>query len=120
MKRAAPSRGAEGALPEPATDRDSAAQPTERQQFIAQSATAVGQAWAERWRQDLHREGRPTAGGWPGTLREARTQVEIALPGELLRRKMPAITGVERELAARTAYASARDEWRRHLEPEAP
>ncbi|WP_165374351.1 MULTISPECIES: hypothetical protein [Sorangium] len=115
-----PSGGAEGAPPEPATDRDSAAPPTDRQRFIEQSATAVGQAWAKRWRQDLHREGRPTAGGWPGTLREARTQVESSLPGELLRRKMPAITGVERELAARTANASARDEWRRHLEPETP
>ncbi|WP_437752957.1 hypothetical protein [Sorangium sp. So ce1389] len=46
--------------------------------------------------------------------------MEITLPGEMLHRKMPAITGVERELAARTAYASARNEWRRHIEPETP
>ncbi|WP_437716756.1 hypothetical protein WME95_10630 [Sorangium sp. So ce327] len=46
--------------------------------------------------------------------------MEITLPGELCHRKMPAITGVERELAARTAYSSARDEWRRHTDPEIP
>ncbi|MGK3986604.1 hypothetical protein WMF37_36625 [Sorangium sp. So ce291] len=120
MKREAPSQGAESAPSGPAADQDSSAQTTARQRFIEQSATTLGQAWARRWRQDLHREGRPAAGGWPGTLREARTQVEITLPGEMLHRKMPAITGVERELAARTAYASARNEWRRHIEPETP
>ncbi|WP_437574496.1 hypothetical protein [Sorangium sp. So ce887] len=120
MKRAAPSQGAESAPSEPETDPENSAQTTARRRFIEQSATTLGQAWAKQWRQDLHREGRPAAGGWPGTLREARTQVEINLPSELLHRKMPAITGVERELAARTAYASARNEWRRHLEPETP
>ncbi|KYF69444.1 hypothetical protein [Sorangium cellulosum] len=120
MKTVAPSHGARSAPSEPASDQDSSAQTTARQQFIEQSATTLGQAWAKRWRQDLHREGRPAAGGWPGTLREARTQVEITLPTEMLHRKMAAITGVERELAARTAYASARNEWRRHLEPETP
>jgi hypothetical protein len=120
VKRAAPSQGAERAPSEPGADQDGSAQAAVRQRFIEQSANALGQAWARRWRQDLHREGRPAAGGWPGTLREARTQVEITLPGELCHRKMPAITGVERELAARTAYSSARDEWRRHTDPEIP
>jgi hypothetical protein len=91
-----------------------------RRTFIEQSAIALGQMWAERWRQDLHREGRPAAGGWPGTLREARTRVERTFLVEMRCRKMPAITEVERELAARTAYASARSEWRRHLDPETP
>ncbi|WP_437671077.1 hypothetical protein [Sorangium sp. So ce131] len=104
----------------PDTDAEGSAQTDARRTFIEQSAVALGQTWASRWRQDLHREGRPVAGGWPGTLREARLQVENTLPGELRHRKMSPITGVERELAARTAYASARVEWRRHLEPEAP
>lgn len=120
MKRAAPSQGAESAPSEPAADQDGSVLTTVRQQFIEQSANALGQAWARRWRQDLHREGRPAAGGWPGTMREARTQVEITLPGEMRHRKMPAITGVERELAARTAYSSARNEWRKHTDPEIP
>lgn len=92
----------------------------ERRKLIEERAVALGQTWAERCRQDLHREGRPAAGGWPGTLREARTRVEHALRIELGGRKMAAITEGEREIAARAAYASARDEWRRHLDPEVP
>ena len=92
----------------------------ERLRVIEESAIALGQTWAEGWRRDLHREGRPAAGGWPGTLREARTRVERALLIEMRGRKMPAITEGEREIAARVAYASARTEWRRHLDPETP
>jgi hypothetical protein len=88
--------------------------------LLEASAIALGQSWARRWREDLHREGRAAAGGWPGTLREARTHVEQLLVLEMRRLKMPLITGAERELAARTAYASARTEWRRHLDPEVP
>lgn len=111
----------EGSAPsEPDLDTAGLARTAERSAFIEQSAIALGQTWAEGWRHELHREGRPAAGGWPGTLREARTRVERTLLGELLRREMPAITETEREVAARTAYASARNEWRRHLDPETP
>jgi hypothetical protein len=36
----------------------------------------------------------------------------------MARRNMPALTDAEREVAVRTVYASARDDWRRHLDPE--
>lgn len=108
---------AQGAEP---ADPAALAQATARRAFIEQSAVALGQTWAARWRQDLQREGRPAAGGWPGTLREARIYVERALFLEMKGRKMAAITGEEREIAARAAYASARSDWRRHLEPESP
>ena len=88
--------------------------------FVEQSATALGRVWAQECRRDLHREGRPAAGGWPGTLREARMRVDQALRIEMRIRKMDAINSGERELAARTTYASARNEWRRHLDPEIP
>jgi hypothetical protein len=91
-----------------------------RNQFLEQSARTLGQTWARRWREDLRLEGRPAAGGWPGTLREARAHVQWSILAEMTRRRMPAITEAERELAARTAYASARCEWRKHLEPEGP
>jgi hypothetical protein len=91
-----------------------------RRSFIEQRAAALGRTWAESWREDLHREGRPAAGGWPGTLREARTRVGGTLAAEMLHRKMPVITEDERELAARTAYASARSAWRSLLDPELP
>jgi hypothetical protein len=91
-----------------------------RRGFIEETATTLGRTWAVGRRRDLQREGRPASGGWPGTLREARALVEHALPMEMQGRSMNAITEPERELAARTAYASARNEWRRHVEPESP
>lgn len=101
-----------------------AAQPRPREAarrlFLERSAVTLGQTWAEEWRADLRREGRPAAGGWPGTLREARVRVERFLLAEMSRRKMAAVTEAEREVAARAAYASARHEWCRQAEPEAP
>jgi hypothetical protein len=91
-----------------------------RRALIEQSASAVGLSWSEGFRADLRREGRLPAGGWPGTLREARGRVDQALPHELRRLKMPAITEAERALAVKTAYASARNDWRRHIQPEGP
>ena len=91
-----------------------------RRLFLEQSAVTLGQSWADQWRDDLRREGRPAAGGWPGTLREARVRVEHHLLAEVTRRKMSAVTEAEREVAARKAYASARAQWCRQAEPEAP
>jgi hypothetical protein len=94
--------------------------PAERLALLEQSAIDLGLRWAKQQRQELHREGRPAAGGWPGTLREARTRVEQDILPKVARRVMAPVTREERERAARTAYASARSEWRRNLEPEAP
>lgn len=108
----------------PAPGAAAAAQPRPREAarrlFLERSAVTLGQTWAEEWRADLRREGRPAAGGWPGTLREARVRVERFLLSEMSRRKMAAVTEAEREVAARAAYASARHEWCRQAEPEAP
>ena len=87
---------------------------------LTESAISLGQTWAEECRAELLREGRPAAGGWPGTLREARVRVERLLLGKLSPRHLAAVTGDEREVAARAAYASARVEWCRRAEPEAP
>lgn len=119
MKPPSPDQGGESSPAEQDDARRGGAA-SERSRLIEQSAITVGRTWAEQWRRALHREGRPAAGGWPGTLREARTHVQHALLAAMASRKMPAITGDERESAARTAYASAREEWRRHLEPETP
>lgn len=86
--------------------------------FIEQAAVALGRSWAEGRREELRREGRRAAGGWPGTMREARGCVERALPLELRGQKMAAITAEERELAARAANASARTVWLRGADPE--
>lgn len=89
-----------------------------RRALIEQSAAALGQIWAVGCREELRREGRAVAGGWPGTLREARSRVGYALQQEMQRRKMAAMSEEEREIAARTAYASARVEWLKQSEPD--
>ncbi|EYF07679.1 hypothetical protein [Chondromyces apiculatus] len=104
----------------PEAETIASARATERRKFIEQRAIALGQSWAQGWRRDLQQQGRAVAGGWPGTLREARTYVERALATELRGRKMTAISTAEREAATKVAYASARNEWRKHVEPEGP
>jgi hypothetical protein len=75
---------------------------------------AVGLAWARRCRADLLEAHRPAAGGWPGTLSEARAVVASHLAAELkgFGRERP--TDAEREQIARVAYGSARRDWLEH------
>jgi hypothetical protein len=97
----------------PGDAADAAERPSPRRAFIEATAAALGQTWAEDRRRDLHREGRLAAGGWPGTLHEARTLVGHAFVGRMKGRGLAAITEQERTLAVRTAYATARTAWRR-------
>ncbi|HRI53957.1 MAG TPA: hypothetical protein PLW65_27650 [Pseudomonadota bacterium] len=96
------------------------APPSVRRAVIDALATAFGQSWARRSREELHREGRAAAGGWPGTVGEATAYVAQALLSDQHRLPSPMLTTAERELLTRAVYASARHEWLRHLDPEAP
>jgi hypothetical protein len=87
-----------------------------RRLSLERSAITLGRTWAEERRRELRAEGRLAAGGWPGTVREARLRVDRFLLDELPRQT---VTDTEREVAARAAYASARSEWRRNADPEA-
>jgi hypothetical protein len=98
-----------------AADRASA-----RRVFIEETAAALGRKWAIGCRSELHQEGRAAAGGWPGTLHEARLLIGRSLPTEVSGRNMATITEAEREIAVRAAYASARSEWLRNAETEPP
>lgn len=89
-----------------------------RQALIAETADAAGRSWAEQRRRELRKEGRRAAGGWPGTMREARGVIERALEPELRVRHMDAVTAEEREGAARATNASARSSWLRAAEPD--
>jgi hypothetical protein len=82
-----------------------------RQAVIERTAVALGLAWADGWRQDLRQQGRSASGGWPGTMREARMRVGHTLRVEMDGKALPALTEVEREVAARKVYASARGAW---------
>lgn len=68
---------------------------------------AVGDAWVESVLVLLRRDNRPTAGGWPGTLREARARTFAHLTG----RRGAAVSADELELATRAVYDRARHRW---------
>lgn len=68
-------------------------------------AEECGRKWADSVRGDLVREGRRAAGGWPGTMSEARTRLDVMVqPGA---RTSP----TERERLARLLYGAARESW---------
>jgi len=60
-------------------------------------------------RERVHAEGRPAAGGWPGTVTEARARLSAAVPGNLP-------PEVQRALA-KLLYSTARDAWLEQREP---
>lgn len=120
IRKSTPEPTAEPESARPGEPPPATAGSIKRKAFLEHIAADLGRAWAEQWRRDLQGQGRPAAGGWPGTMREARACIESALPTVLERRKMAAITREERESSARAAYASARLEWRRHADEEAP
>ncbi len=77
-------------------------------------AASVGSDWAVARVRELHAAARTVAGGWPGTLREAKGQVIAALS-----RSGVAAPEPERlEALARAAAAAARTCWSRHAEPD--
>jgi hypothetical protein len=66
-------------------------------------ATAIGEAWANELVRSLRSDDREVIGAWPGTLREARMRVRVAVP-----RRLDA--GLLEELA-RVANLAARRGW---------
>jgi hypothetical protein len=74
-------------------------------------AEHVGRRWAAELRAAIVSEKRRAAGGWPGTLREARTHVAISLIPWLRSNGQAAVTSEQCEGAARVVYASARKVW---------
>lgn len=82
-----------------------------RRALVVQAAVSAGDVWAKWWRAELERQGRQVAGGWPGTLSEARARVIEAVLPEVRKLGMREMTFEERELAAKTLYATARRRW---------
>ena len=78
-----------------------------RDAFLESHAQAIGDAWVEQVRTELRRDDRDAAGGWPGTLSEARAHTSAHFArGEL--------TGAELEVAAHAVYGRARSQWLAH------
>jgi hypothetical protein len=83
----------------------------ERQALLDGSAKTVGDRWAQGWRDELRAADRPVAGGWPGTLGEARALSRAHLSREIARLRATAPTPDELERTARATYARARAAW---------
>lgn len=82
---------------------------------LAEAARGVGERWAQGWRSELQGQGRAAAGGWPGTLGEARARVMAFFAEELDGEEQ--LTPDELGWATKAAYASARRDWLARAEP---
>jgi len=82
---------------------------------LERAVEAAGHAWAIEWADALRREGRAVAGGWPGTLSEARVRV-VACARQAGRQRTT--THAEIERLTKKAYEAARTSWLSRCEPE--
>jgi hypothetical protein len=84
-------------------------------------AELTGLEWAERWFERVEREQRLVAGGWPGTMSEARAQVVHALVPWLRERgQWPTADVTNFEATARVLYVAARAAWLQRSVAAAP
>jgi hypothetical protein len=81
-------------------------------------AELVGRMWAAELRAAIVSEKRRAAGGWPGTLREARAHVAVSLLPWLRNNGQAPVTSEQCEGAARLVYASARKVWLENRDTE--
>lgn len=84
----------------------------------ARHAQSVGETWARETVQLIHAEQRLAAGGFPGTLTEARSRVLVAVIPWLAARGRPSAKTQELESMARAVYQAAKTAWSTLREPE--
>jgi len=82
-----------------------------RQTLLEECAAKSGALWAESLCEALRREQRPVAGGFPGTIPEARARVATELQVSLSRLRLSPIEPEELSRAVAIAYARARRDW---------
>ena len=83
----------------------------ERTTLLLESATMVGASWAQALSDAIRQERRRVAGGFPGTIPEARFRVNEYLRGELMRLELSPLAPLELSRAVEVAYARARRDW---------
>lgn len=93
-------------------------EPEDLSEIARGRAELVGRAWAAELRAAIVRDKRRAAGGWPGTLREARTHVAVSLLPWLRNHGEPVVSSEQCEGAARLVYASARKVWLENRDDE--
>ena len=85
----------------------------ERRLDLDDIASRVGAEWAAETARTLVRENRAAAGGWPGTLSEARVRLDARLATI-----SSAPNAAARERLVRRAYGAARIAWRACAGPD--
>ena len=92
-----------------------------RGELLDEFGVTLGVRWARTLGEEMLRERRLVAGGFPGTIPEARWRVERYLGAELARRKWSPLLPHELSSTVSVTYARARREWlllaRSHLSP---
>lgn len=82
-----------------------------REDLLQAQSVAVGDAWVECVRLDLHADDREATGGWPGTMREARARTFAHFSSDPVVGRHGALTADELERAVRVVYERARVKW---------
>ena len=82
---------------------------------VERAVDAEGEAWAIDRANAVRGEGRPVAGGWPGTMSEARQRVASSSTGRL--RLVSKATREELEGLTRRIYDTARKAWLARVQP---
>lgn len=78
-----------------------------RLQVLQRAIEAEADAWVDSMARAMNEEGRPVAGGWPGTISEARFRVTRCAAG----RPEFRVTQHELEHLTRHAYVFAKKAW---------
>jgi hypothetical protein len=82
-----------------------------RKAALERAALAAGEQWASSYRDQVRGQGRAIAGGWPGTLSEARTRVAGACLLVHFRKTWADVSSAELDWLAKAAYAKAKHDW---------
>ena len=82
-----------------------------REAVLGEQPGLLGQTWATEWVQTMRSEGRRVAGGWPGTIPEARMRAQEHIDRELRVRKMPLLSHEELDQVTALVYERARNGW---------
>lgn len=102
---------------------DAAKGRSRREALLSSAAQDLAQQWLSTWCEDLRSEGRRIAGGWPGTVPEARARVVAYFSPELSRRRLQPLSASEVQLATQLVFDGAKRGWARvqlEQEPAAP
>ena len=82
-----------------------------RHVLLERCAQGEGSLWARETLDGIHAQLRSAAGGWPGTVSEARARMARYVLPALVRQGLAGATESEREQGARCLYHSARAQW---------